>query len=194
MAWYDIDNKTDDQETKREYLAMVQYQEILANKVDTFEKVFNPGALANNVQLRLVTTNSFNAIVVLKYLIKYYEIVEMYIAIYRMNQVAVNYLKQVITEKNIPTGIILSQFFRENKNYERWANDLITFADNHKHVRVTFANNHAKVFLAKTNDGKHIVFEGSGNLSDNARIEQYIIEDNKTTYNFHKEWIIETLM
>lgn len=44
-----------------------------------------------------------------------------------------------------------------------------------------------------TKDNRHIVFEGSGNLSDNARIEQYLIEDNETTYNFHKEWIINTL-
>jgi len=41
--------------------------------------------------------------------------------------------------------------------------------------------------------GKHIVFEGSGNLSDNARIEQYILENNKQAYEFHKNWIMEAM-
>jgi hypothetical protein len=67
------------------------------------------------------------------------------------------------------------------------------YAENKKDVQISFAVNHAKVFIAKTKDNRHIVFEGSGNLSDNARIEQYLIEDNEVTYNFHKQWIIDTL-
>ena len=47
-------------------------------------------------------------------------------------------------------------------------------SENKENVKTTFCSSHAKVFLAKTTCGKHIVFEGSGNLSDNSRIEQYI--------------------
>ena len=62
-----------------------------------------------------------------------------------------------------------------------------------ENVKIVFANNHAKVFLAKTKCNKHIVFEGSGNLADNGRIEQYLLENNKTTFDFHKEWILNTI-
>ena len=106
-----------------------------------------------------------------------------------MNLLSVNKLKEIIDSGDIKCSIILSSFFRENKRYERWAEELVMYANKNEDVQVSFAVNHAKVFIAKTKDERYIVFEGSGNLSDNARIEQYLIEDNKTTFNFHKEWI-----
>ena len=149
--------------------------------------------MAPNVQYRMVTEQSFNAIVVIDFLLKRYELIEIYIAVYRMNEQSVNKLKSIIDAGNIKCSILLSSFFRENKRYERWAEELIMYAEKKENVEVSFAVNHAKVFIAKTKDLKFIVFEGSGNLSDNARIEQYLIEDNETTYNFHKEWITNTL-
>jgi hypothetical protein len=141
----------------------------------------------------MVTDKSFNAIVIIDYLLKKYELVEIYIAVYRMNLLSVNKLKSIIDDGNVKCFILLSSFFRENKRYERWAEELLMYAENKKDVQISFAVNHAKVFIAKTKDNRHIVFEGSGNLSDNARIEQYLIEDNEVTYNFHKQWIIDTL-
>ena len=189
MAWYDLNEK---QESKREYLARVKYDEIICKKTRKFTDVIG-NELSKNVQYRLVTEQSFNAIIVIDYLLKKYELIEIYIAVYRMNQVSVNKLKAIIDSDEISCSILLSSFFRENKKYERWAEELIMYSTKKKNVNVAFALNHAKVFLAKTKDNRHIVFEGSGNLSDNARIEQYLIEDNETTYNFHKEWIINTL-
>jgi len=34
-------------------------------------------------------------------------------------------------------------------------------------------------------------YEESGNMSDNARIEQYVYENNKQVFEFHKQWIGE---
>jgi len=33
------------------------------------------------------------------------------------------------------------------------------------------------------------VFEGSGNLTENGCIEQYIYERNSQVYDFHKDWM-----
>jgi len=189
MAWYDLNEK---QESKRDYLARVKYDEIVCYKTKKFTDVIGD-ELKKNVQYRLVTEQSFNAIIVIDYLLKKYELTEIYIAVYRMNEVSVNKLKGIIDSGDIACSILLSSFFRENKRYEKWAEELIMYAERKEKVNIAFAVNHAKVFLAKTKDNRHIVFEGSGNLSDNARIEQYLIEDNEVTYNFHKEWISETL-
>jgi len=62
-------------------------------------------------------------------------------------------------------------------------------SDKATNVKTSFYHSHAKIFLAKTKCDKYIVFEGSGNLSDNARLEQYLFENNKETYEFHKNWI-----
>ena len=189
MAWYDLKEKT---ETTNDYLQKVKYDEIICNKTKNFVDIIGD-ELSKNVQYRMVTDKSFNAIVVIDYLLKKYELVEIYIAVYRMNLLSVNKLKSIIDDGNVKCFILLSSFFRENKRYERWAEELIMYAENKKDVEISFAVNHAKVFIAKTKDNRHIVFEGSGNLSDNARIEQYLIEDNEVTYNFHKQWIIDTL-
>jgi hypothetical protein len=189
MAWYDLKEKT---ETTNDYLQKVKYDQIICNKTKNFVDIIGD-ELSVNVQYRMVTDKSFNAIVVIDYLLKKYELVEIYIAVYRMNLLSVNKLKSIIDDGNVKCFILLSSFFRENKRYERWAEELLMYAENKKDVQISFAVNHAKVFIAKTKDNRHIVFEGSGNLSDNARIEQYLIEDNQVTYNFHKQWIIDTL-
>jgi hypothetical protein len=187
MAWYDL---SENKETMREYKARIKYDEIICKKAQSFNQIID-GELKNNIQYRIVTNQSFNAISVIEYLVNYYELSEVYIAVYRMNLQSVNKIKEIINSKNINVVILISSFFRGNKTYEKWAKELIMFSKNHPNASVTFSWNHAKVFLCKTKCNKHIVFEGSGNLSDNARIEQYMIEDNKKTYCFHKKWIDE---
>lgn len=190
MAWYDLDSKK--KESTLEYLRRLKYEEIIIKKTKNFTDIIGD-ELERNVQYRMVTERAFNAIIVLEYLLKKYKINEIYIAVYRMNLLSVNKLKEIIDPGDIKCSILLSSFFRENKKYERWCEELMMYSKNQNHVEISFAVNHAKVFLAKTNDNRFIVFEGSGNLSYNARIEQYLIEDNETTYNFHKEWICETI-
>lgn len=43
----------------------------------------------------------------------------------------------------------------------------------------------------RTSKNEFFVFEGSGNMSDNARIEQYIYENSKQSFEFHKKWMTE---
>ena len=184
MAWYDLTTT----ETKREYLARVKYDKIVCERASNFQDIVG-GELKEGMQYRLVTDMSFNAITVVEYLLKYYKINELYIVVYRMNNKSFDYLRKIIEADAIKTGFIVSTFFRANKQYERWAKEIKILSDTTRNIKTTFCNSHAKVFLAKTTCGKHIVFEGSGNLSHNERIEQYIFENNKEVYEFHKQWI-----
>jgi len=185
MNWYDLDDK---QENRREYLARVKYERIVCDRASNFKDIVG-GELEENIQYRLVTDMSFNAITVIKYLLEYYEIIELYIVVYRMNNKSFDYLKSIIEADKIKTGFVISIFFRANKEYERWAKEIKILSDTTKNITASFCNSHAKVFLAKTKCNKHIVFEGSGNLSHNERLEQYIFENNKQVYGFHKNWI-----
>jgi len=88
-------------------------------------------------------------------------------------------------------SIVLSSFFNQTKKPEVAAEELIRFAKkHHSDVKLAFVWNHAKVMGIKSGSNYYII-EGSGNLSDNARIEQYLIENCKETYDFHNEWISE---
>jgi len=195
MSWYELnseDEKKGQEVSTREYLAKIKYDKIICKKASNFKDIVGVN-LEQNTQYRIVTDKSFNAITVFRYLLERYKINEIYIVVYRMNDKSFDYLKSIIEKDNIKTGFIVSSFFRENKRYERWAKEMEILSENTENVKASFCSSHAKVFLAKTTCGKHIVFEGSGNLSDNARLEQYIFEDNESVYNFHKKWIEDIL-
>lgn len=66
---------------------------------------------------------------------------------------------------------------------------LTDYCDAHPDVaRYCWRVNHAKVLIARCGED-YFVFEGSGNMSDNARIEQYRYENSKAVYDFHKRWM-----
>lgn len=56
------------------------------------------------------------------------------------------------------------------------------------HFRVI--NSHAKTY-SMTNGVDYITIDGSGNWSENPRIENYTISNSKTKYDFRYEWMME---
>lgn len=59
-------------------------------------------------------------------------------------------------------------------------------------IKYAVANSHAKIQMYKT-EKKYITISGSGNWSENPRIENYIIICDEETYNFNAKWIKELL-
>lgn len=57
-----------------------------------------------------------------------------------------------------------------------------------KNVRLKFSENHSKVILIKT-DENFYSFVGSMNLSNNPRIENIQINNNRETYEFYEQFI-----
>lgn len=148
------------------------------------------GVPAPGEQWLIVTEKAFNAYACIKSLLETRTIDEMYLAVYRINAPTVTALSRLIAGGAIKkAGFIISTFFRDSHRAETWANALTRFCDEHPDVaRYAWRVNHAKVLIAKCGDD-YFVFEGSGNLSDNARIEQYRYENNKAVYDFHKSWM-----
>lgn len=146
-------------------------------------------------QWRLVTEKQFNAYAaILSTISAGLYVDEMYLSIYRINQPTVLSLIELIEEGKIKkANFLISDFFNATKRPEKWANQLRQFATNHPNCRHAYINTHAKILCMLTSSGDHIVLEGSGNMSDNARIEQYLYENNKETYDFHSQWMTEIL-
>jgi hypothetical protein len=145
-------------------------------------------------QYRIVTEKQFNAFAVILAILEEEDIEEMHLAIYRINEPTVDSLINFIDAGRIKTAtFIISNFFNQTKRPEKWAIRLKDFADTRSCVKHAYIHNHSKVLCVKTVTGNHYVFEGSGNMSDNARIEQYLYENNEVTYNFHKEWMSELI-
>lgn len=140
-------------------------------------------------QWRIVTEKAFNAYAFICSLLQEGGIEDLHLAIYRINEPTVESLIEMIEDGRIERAtIIISNFFNQTKKPERWAKRLAEFCKGHPRVTFAYLHNHSKTVCAKQGENFY-VFEGSGNMSDNARIEQYTYENNRLVYEFHCEWM-----
>ena len=143
-------------------------------------------------QWRIITEKQFNAFALVLHLLKTREIQELYLAVYRINEPTVRSLIEFIERGKIKKAVfVISSFFNQTKKPEKWAIILKEFADKQENCYHVYTHNHAKILAVLTSKNEYFVFEGSGNMSDNARIEQYIYENCKQTFEFHKKWMTE---
>jgi len=86
--------------------------------------------------------------------------------------------------------VISNRMSQLGKGHAPNFNVLKTKAMAHPRVEFRIANSHAKVF-AMTNGTDYITVSGSGNWSENPRIENYCISNDRERYEFHKSWMLE---
>jgi hypothetical protein len=137
----------------------------------------------------IITEKQFNAFAMIVNLIENNTIDEMHLAVYRINEPTVTAIIEFIESGKIKKGtFVISSFFNQTKKPEQWAIKLRKFCEGNDSFKHIYTHNHAKVLAAKVADD-YYVFEGSGNMSDNARIEQYRYENSKESFEFHKDWM-----
>ena len=150
------------------------------------------GEPAEGEQWRIITEKQFNAFALILHLLQTRVIEEMYLAGYRINEPTVTSIIEFIESGKIKKSVfVISSFFNQTKKPEQWAIMLKQFADKKANCYHVYTHNHAKVLAVRTSKNEFFVFEGSGNMSDNARIEQYIYENSKQSFEFHKKWMTE---
>ncbi len=84
-------------------------------------------------------------------------------------------INEMVIKKNKDVYTIIENLFYDKTN-----------------INVAFAWNHSKVSLLKIKEN-YFVIEGSGNWTENARYEQYIIANSKQLYLHHYKWINEVI-
>lgn len=88
------------------------------------------------------------------------------------------------------TFLISNRMSQLGKGHGPNFNVLKTQAMAHPRCNFRVANSHAKVF-SMTNGNDYITVSGSGNWSENPRIENYCITNDKVKFDFHKAWMLE---
>ena len=147
-----------------------------------------------NEQWRIVTEKQFNAYALILSVLQETDIEEMCLAIYRINQPTVESIIEFIDAGRIKNAtFVISNFFNQTKKPEKWALALKAYADTKNNIKHCYVHNHAKIMAIHTTNDNYYVFEGSGNMSDNARIEQYVYDNNKELFDFHKKWMNELI-
>jgi hypothetical protein len=134
---------------------------------------------------RLVTKKAINTFDFIQAILVNEPIKELTIAFYRIGKKTAAQLKDLQKANKIG-----SVTFLINDGFPKLVTDAYNFIKGYeaKDWKVKLENNHTKIILAKTKDNYYVI-EGSGNMSINARIEQYCFDNNKDIYDFHYKWI-----
>ncbi len=95
--------------------------------------------------------------------------------------------QKIVKKINILTGLYFKR--RESAVYSLLLNGLIERKQKYKSLK-----NHSKIsLLANKETDDYITIEGSANYTANPRIEQYVINNDKGLYDFHKNWMDKIL-
>ncbi len=139
-------------------------------------------------QFRIITRKAINSFdFILAVLAEKGRIDEMFIAFYRIGKKVAIELNEL--QKKNKIGKIT---FLINDGFPKLVPDAYNTIKQLESEKweVKLENNHTKIIGMKCNED-FLIVEGSGNLSINARIEQYVFDNNEEIYNFHKKWINE---
>ncbi len=154
-------------------------------KVFMFKNIIpniEPGCVYN-----LVTQKVLNPYVMVLSALEYGSIDHLYIATYAINQKAIEIFTNLLDSGDIKEWTLL---INENMKYRMKGKEVVLLEAEKKYenLHLIKKRNHAKVTLIEQ-ENRHIVISGSGNYSENPKIEQYTICDDKELFEFHRGWI-----
>ena len=151
------------------------------------EKIKEIGLPKQGEQLRLITTKAFNSIAIIKYIADEEKIKSAKLVIFAINQYAARLLIDLKKEGKLSNTVLIISSLRNAGIKDKCiAVELLR-----KHFKIIFISSHAKIAILETGKGNYYNIEGSGNFSYNARLEQYVIDNEKGLFDFSNQWIKE---
>lgn len=186
ISFVDKDTKDSGVEETKDRMLKV-YKEKTAKVIENLQFI---GLPKKNEQLRLITKRSFNSIAFLEWVMSKEGIVdEALFCIYSINHEASVIINDMVSCGKIKTATILMSNLR-NKAHRAKEEATKNYFINNPNIELIFASSHSKIMSFKSGENYYTV-EGSGNLSYNSRIEQYVIDNDKLIFDFTKDWVQE---
>ncbi len=130
----------------------------------------------------LQSDNAFNAFTFIPFIAKHFPVKELYASTYSISRKVIDALIEMHDIGMIEqiTLLISDSMIKRNPVV---IDNLMAMITTRPNIKVLFAWSHAKVCLLKTHE-EHFIIEGSGNWSDNAHYEQYVLANSKGVYDF----------
>lgn len=175
-----IGKKTGDAENS---LIVQQFMSMHTEKVASMKKLLrvpDPGEITF-----LWTMKSFNAFTFIPFCIEEYgRIDEVYLSSYTISKRITDAIIKLVQSGKVGFVHI---FVSDSLKYRMPAvvHHLDTVLALENRIKITYAWNHSKITCIKSGEN-HLVLEGSGNWSENAQYEQYVLSNSKKVYEFRK--------
>ena len=156
------------------------------HQVRELEKIHLDGMSDNHVA-HIVTQKMINAFTFVEYFCSIGVVKELDIAIYCISTKTIIILFALLDAGQIEYCNLLVNDNASRMKPGIWQR-LLDEAENRDNFTLWAQNNHAKVIMADVN-GRFYAVEGSGNLNDNARVEQYTVTISEELVNWHRSWL-----
>jgi hypothetical protein len=180
-----VEKDTDDSGV--EELQDPKYRSFIEKTYSVIKDVEHIGLPKPGEQLRVVTYRTFNAAVFLSHIAEKEDIEYLILVVYSINAEAAKLINSLINSGKIKKAKILMSNLRNKAHREKEQVTRDIFVNN-PNVDLFFAQCHSKIMAMQTTKGNYYSVEGSGNLSFNSRIEQYIIDNDKGLFDFTDRW------
>ncbi len=161
---------------KRDLILKDKYLDFHFNKLINLKEFKMP--IKNEMEF-IITQMSFNAFTFIPYILKTEKIISIHFSTFNLSKSVLLALGDFIN-----SGAVANAFILINKMMKYDHQNIIEIL-NHFKKQFSFdfkeARNHSKINCIKT-DKNYYVIAGSGNFSNNANIEQYVVFNNEKIY------------
>lgn len=117
------------------------------------------------------------------------EITEMYLATWTISKQNIKRLKEAIESGKLKNLTMVFSSTLKGANPALYAS-LVGSLKQYENVKLKEINSHAKTFSI-SNGKDYITVSGSANWSENPRIENFLILNDKDLFEHHKDWMSE---
>lgn len=179
--FFDLPKKTDEKEEKISELYASKFLTFHFEKVKSLEESLIRLPTPEEIFF-LQSDNAFNAFTFIPFIAKIFPIKELYASTYSISTKVIEALIEMHDRGMIEqiTLLISDSMIKRNPKV---INNLMAMAESRPNLTVLYAWSHAKVCLMRTHDFYYVI-EGSGNWSENAQYEQYVLLNSKGVYDF----------
>lgn len=164
---------------------VVKHFEKIANLEDDLTRLPSPEEF-----FFLQTDKAFNAFTFIPFIAKHHPIKELYATTYSISRRTIEALIELHDKGMIEQVTLLISDSMIKRNPVTIDN-LMAMQTTRPNLKVLYAWSHAKVTCIKTHH-EHFVIEGSGNWSENAHYEQYVLANSKGLYDFRLQLFTNT--
>lgn len=118
------------------------------------------------------------------------EIHEMYLATWTISKANIERINQALESERLKNLVLVFSSTLKPANPALYA-ALVGRLKGKANVKLKEINSHAKTFSISDGKGNFITVSGSANWSENPRIENFLILNNESLFEHHKEWMSE---
>jgi nitrate reductase beta subunit len=148
------------------------------------------GLPSENKYFAIKTNGTSDCGSIFSYILKEWEeITEMYLATWTISKQNIKRIEEAVLTGKLKSLTLVFSSTLKPANPALYAS-LVGSLKNFENVKLKEINSHAKTFSV-TNGKDFITVSGSANWSENPRIENFLILNDKNLFEHHKEWMSE---